>query len=261
MDLEKISQTICQTARKAGEAIMAIYAEPDKIDVQHKSDASPITRADQASNTIICADLEAMTPRFPIISEENKAIPYATRQHFEYCWMVDPLDGTKEFIKRNGEFTVNIALIHHHRPLLSVVYVPETGELFRAIRGQGAFMQNAAGEEQALRAASFRPEDTALKIVCSRSHLNADTQAFVERYTLPELVARGSSLKFTSIARGQAHLYPRLAPTMEWDTAAAELVLEEAGGKVLVHATGQPMQYNKADLLNPYFVAEGVRLS
>jgi 3'(2'), 5'-bisphosphate nucleotidase len=167
---------------------------------------------------------------------------------------VDPLDGTKEFINRNGEFTVNIALLENGRPVLGVVYAPCLDELYWAASEEGAFVVNN-NMQKPIEAASFYPSDSGLNIVCSRSHLTRETEDFIARYDQPNLVSKGSSLKFLLLAKGDAHVYPRIAPTMEWDTAAAQIILEEAGGCVLHFETGMPLSYNKADLKNPPFVA------
>ncbi len=256
INYQQLLTALFPVAKAAGAAIMEIYEKSEGLEIERKADNSPLTIADRASNTVICEALEQLEPRFPIISEENKAIPYAERKGFNYAWMVDPLDGTKEFIKRNGEFTVNIALIHQQMPVLGVVYVPATKELFYAAKGLGAF-QEKDGKTSPLHAPTFSKTDQGLGVVCSRSHLNEATQGFIDELVAPEKVAVGSSLKFLIIAKAQAHLYPRLAPTMEWDTAAAQIVLEEAGGKVYQSENGNPLQYNKENLLNPYFVATG----
>jgi 3'(2'), 5'-bisphosphate nucleotidase len=256
MDLLPIASEVRQIARKAGEVIIDIYRHDKNIQIVHKSDDSPLTAADRAANQVICEGLERLAPRFPIISEENKAIPYEQRREYTCFWLVDPLDGTKEFIKRNGEFTVNIALVRHDRPVLGVVYAPDLDELYWAVAGRGAF-QEVDGRNQALRAARFRLDQTGLRVVCSRSHLNEDTQRLVDRLESPEMVSRGSALKFLLLAKGEADLYPRLAPTMEWDTGAAQIILEEAGGKVLRADDRKPLSYNKESLLNPHFIAYG----
>ena len=256
MNLIPIAKAVSEIARRAGAAIMEIYENEADFQVEKKGDESPLTIADQRSNQLICEGLAALDVSFPIVSEENKEIPYEERKNFEYHWLVDPLDGTKEFIKRNGEFTVNIALIHEGRPVLGVVFVPATDELFWAVERAGAFRM-ANGEILQLNAAEFTLADEGLRIVTSRSHLNDATRAFVDRLQHPETVARGSSLKFTVIAQGAAHVYPRLGPTMEWDTGAAQIVLEEAGGKVIDEETGEPLRYNKENLRNPYFIAYG----
>ncbi|MBC6994196.1 3'(2'),5'-bisphosphate nucleotidase CysQ [Neolewinella lacunae] len=244
-------------ARRAGAAILEIY-ESEDFGVELKADDSPLTRADRAANGVIEAGLRALTFQAPIISEEGDNVTYATRSQFTRFWLVDPLDGTKEFIKRNGDFTVNIALVESGKPVLGVVYVPVTDELFYSAPGQGAWQVNgAAGEPVRIAAASFTLQDPNLRIVASRSHLNQETQDIIDRFDRPELVQRGSSLKIIELARGGAHVYPRLAPTMEWDTAAAHAILLEAGGRMVDEETGKDLRYNKPSLLNPYFIAYG----
>ncbi|MEM6380502.1 MAG: 3'(2'),5'-bisphosphate nucleotidase CysQ, partial [Bacteroidota bacterium] len=173
-----------------------------------------------------------------------------------YNWLVDPLDGTKEFIKRNGEFTVNIALVHNGKLEMGVVYAPVLEEMFWAVKGEGAFIEKD-GTQQLLKVESFNMTDVNLGVVCSRSHLNDATQAFVDQLNEPKLVATGSSLKFLILAKGEAHIYPRLAPTMEWDTGAAQMILEEAGGSVISEKSKEALLYNKENLLNPAFIAYG----
>jgi 3'(2'), 5'-bisphosphate nucleotidase len=242
-------------ARNAGAAILEVYNQDD-FGIMIKTDNSPLTKADNAANDVICAGLEELRELFPIISEENKDIPYESRRNYTTFWLVDPLDGTKEFIKRNGEFTVNIALISNGRPVFGVVYAPVPNTMYYAAEGSGAYVETAAGEKK-LEAATFSMKDSGLNIVCSRSHLNDETQAFIDNLTAPDTVSRGSSLKFLILATGEAHLYPRIAPTMEWDTGAAQCVLKEAGGKVVEYETGEPLMYNKKVLLNPFFLATG----
>ena len=248
-------EAVKEISVEAGRVIMEVYNDPLLFNVEYKADESPITLADKSSNEIICNRLKELTPDIPIISEENKEIPFQERKGYRYAWIVDPVDGTKEFINRNGDFTVNIALLHQGRPVLGVVYVPVTNELYWGIDGQGAFKSTDNGKAISLKAKSYRPNQKGLKIVCSRSHLNDATQAFIDGYDTPEKVSRGSSLKFLLLAEGEAHIYPRMAPTMEWDTAAADIILAEAGGRVLDGDTQKPLQYNKENLLNPYFVA------
>lgn len=255
-DLSPLIQPLLKIARKAGDAILEIYKNEEDFGIESKDDNSPLTRADKAANQVICDALENLDPAYPIISEENKAIPYSARKDFEYCWLVDPLDGTKEFIKRNGEFTVNIALLHKNKPVLGVVYAPVLDEMYWGIKGKGAFLKKGDNLQQ-LTIAPFRMDDEGLHIVSSRSHMNDATKAFVEKLNAPKLVSKGSSLKFLMIAKGEAAVYPRVAPTMEWDTGAAQIVLEEAGGKVLHYETGEPLTYNKENLLNPFFIAYG----
>ena len=259
MSLTDFLPPLHRIAREAGAVILDIYHAAEGIEIDRKADDSPLTQADRAANIVICKALVRDVHPYPIISEENKAIPYTERRNFDRVWMVDPLDGTKEFIKRNGEFTVNIALLEAGRPVLGVVYTPVTDELFWAVEGEGAFRQ-ADGKTERLSAATYAEVDKGLRLVCSRSHLNEATQAFVDDYTEPELVSKGSSLKFLLIAADQADIYPRLAPTMEWDTAAAQIILIEAGGEVVRAEDGTPLRYNKENLLNPHFIARGRRM-
>ncbi len=248
--------TLSDICRKAGDAIMAIYADEDNFDIEVKGDNSPLTRADKEANDIICAALKKMTPDVPIISEENKEVPYAIRKTYTDNWLVDPVDGTKEFIKRNGEFTVNIALVRNGEPVMGFVYQPVGSVLYYGVKGWGSYKE-VNGVTTKIMAAEFKMKDSGLGVVCSRSHLNDETQAFLDALDSPETVAKGSSLKFLVLAEGNAHLYPRLAPTMEWDTGAAQVVLTEAGGSVIDHETKEPLKYNKENLLNPYFIGYG----
>jgi len=254
--LDKLIKDINKIAIQAGEAILKVYDASGDIEYSKKDDNSPLTKADGAANAVICAGLELLDTVYPILSEENREIPYEERKDFDRFWVVDPLDGTKEFIKRNGEFTVNIALVENGMAILGVVYTPVTEELFYAVKGSGAYRSHK-GEETKLSVNKFSKMDAGLRLVCSRSHLNEETQAFVDQYTTPDLVSKGSSLKFMILAMGQADIYPRLAPTMEWDTCAAQIILEEAGGQVINNETKQPVNYNKENLLNPHFIAMG----
>lgn len=254
MNYSDLTKDLIEIARQAGAAILDIYNNESDFGVESKADESPLTVADRAANTVICQGLEKLAVQYPIISEENKLVEYEQRKGYEHFWLVDPLDGTKEFIKRNGEFTVNIALIHNQVTVMGVVYAPVLDEMFWAIKGEGAFMEKDGTVTQ-LQAPQFKLSDSGLKLVCSRSHLNADTEQFVAGFDSPDLVSKGSSLKFLILAKGEAHIYPRLAPTMEWDTGAAQIVLEEAGGSVINNDTKEPLLYNKEILRNPYFVA------
>jgi 3'(2'), 5'-bisphosphate nucleotidase len=246
---------VSRIAQKAAEAILVVY-ESEDFGVEGKADMSPLTKADQAANEIIIAGLKKLAVQFPIISEENKEIPYAERKDFDTFWLVDPLDGTKEFIKRNGEFTVNIALIHHGEVILGVVQVPVTGDLYYAAKGQGAWCQTG-NLSRRLSTTKYTNQQPGLRLVCSRSHMNQETTDFVAHYNQPELVSKGSSLKFMLIAAAEAEIYPRLGPTMEWDTAAAQIVVEEAGGRVVRYPENTPLRYNKEVLLNPSFIVYG----
>jgi 3'(2'), 5'-bisphosphate nucleotidase len=248
--------SLIEISKMAGKAIMEVYESKEGFDVHLKSDESPLTVADQRANDIIVRELKLLFPGTPIISEENKQLDYSQRQSFTQYWVVDPLDGTKEFIKRNGEFTVNIALCEGNLPIAGVVYLPVTQEIYYACKGQGAF-KGPYDSRQQLSAPEFSIKDEGLTVVVSRSHLSEATEDFLSALTHPQTLATGSSLKFLKIAEGSAHLYPRLGPTMEWDTAAAQIVLEEAGGSVTNTDNGAALEYNKKDLLNPYFLAAG----
>ncbi len=256
MEKIKLAEAVIKIARQAGQAILGIYDNVDEMQVEIKEDQSPLTIADKVSNDIIYSGLVQLPNERPIISEETKQMSYEERKDYASFWLVDPLDGTKEFLKRNGEFTVNIALVEGQRPVLGVVYAPVIDELYWAVKGEGAYMEED-GKNRPIQAADFSMADPGLKVVCSRSHLNEETQTFIDQLQEPELVAKGSSLKFLIVAKGEAHLYPRLAPTSEWDTGAAQIIVEEAGGKVISQETGRPLEYNKGILLNPHFVAYG----
>jgi len=253
--IKELIHALIPVSQEAGSAILEIYNSADK-GIEQKKDSSPLTRADIASNTIICHALESLSPDIPIISEENDDLPYSERSQWDYCWIVDPLDGTKEFIKHNDEFTTNIGLVYNHEVIAGVVYIPVFDEMYYAIKGEGAF-KIVNNKTEKINSEEFNRSDTGLKVICSRSHLNEKTKAFINTLSEPELISKGSSLKFLSIAQGDAHIYPRMAPTMEWDTCAAQIILEEAGGSVCINDNPtQAVQYNKEDLLNPYFIAK-----
>ncbi|RMG59045.1 MAG: 3'(2'),5'-bisphosphate nucleotidase [Bacteroidetes bacterium] len=247
--------TLTAIARAAGEEILAIYHDEARFQVvDMKANDSPLTLADRAAHRLIAERLQAVTPEIPILSEEGRDIPYAERAAWPRFWMVDPLDGTKEFVKRNGEFTVNIALIEAGAPVMGCVHVPVTGVTYVAARGEGAWVQRGEAAPEAIQVATFSPQAKGLRIVASRSHMSPEVEAYIQQFDAPETVSMGSSLKLVLIAEGKADVYPRLAPTMEWDTAAAQIVVEEAGGQVLQHDTQTPLRYNKENLLNPWFV-------
>jgi len=240
-------------AKRAGEAIMAVY-EHD-FEVQHKQDSSPLTQADLVAHDIIESSLATLIPELPVLSEESAAIPFSTRRQWGSYWLVDPLDGTREFIKRNGEFTVNIALIENHRPVMGVVYAPVLELLYFAAAGQGAFKQSDNMPPQAIHARKY--DAARVTVAGSRSHAGEELRRFLDHMGPHVLISMGSSLKICLVAEGQADVYPRLGLTSEWDTAAAQCVLEEAGGR-LVDMNGVPFCYNtKESLLNPYFFAAG----
>lgn len=240
-------------AREAGAAILSIYAR--NFAVQEKSDKSPLTEADEAAHSIIARRLAGLIPDLPVLSEE--AVGDFSGPDANGCyWLVDPLDGTKEFIKRNGEFTVNIALIERGRPVLGVVFAPALGVCYSAAEGIGAFKQSDASGRQPISAAEHR-EGTPWRVVGSRSHAGDSLGDFLRQLGEHELVPMGSSLKFCLVAEGRADLYPRLGPTSLWDTAAAQCVVEQAGGKV-VRLSGEPLDYaNVSATLNPFFVVYG----
>jgi 3'(2'), 5'-bisphosphate nucleotidase len=241
-------------AHDAGERIMAIYSR--EIEVSHKDDASPLTQADLAAHRHIAAGLAALTPEIPLLSEEGADTPFETRRRWARYWLVDPLDGTKEFIKRNGEFTVNIALIEGDRPILGVVHAPALSETYAAAEGLGA-SRLRDGQRQPLRTRAW-PSQPA--VLASRSHADARTDALLAKLPPHALTSKGSSLKFCLVAAGEADLYPRLGPTSEWDTAAAQCVVEQAGGAVLRWPDLVPLPYNRKDsLLNPEFLVVGDR--
>ena len=256
MDLRNLYSPLLSIAELASKAIIDIYDDPERFNVQIKDDASPLTAADQASNDIICAGLQDIDQSIPIISEENRQIPFEERSAYNYCWMVDPLDGTKEFVKRNGEFTINIALIENGRVVLGLMHIPVTGESYFASKGDAAHKAHK-GEREVINCRKFDNQASGLGMVCSRSHPSEATRNYVEKYQDPILVPRGSALKFSVIAQGDADIYPRLGPTMEWDTAAAQIILECAGGQVLDFESRKPLRYNKENLLNPNFIAFG----
>ena len=243
--------SVIQLAEEAGRAILGVYNGP--IDVTVKADASPLTQADQLAHRVIESALEQLTPQWPVVSEESDERHKALRLNSSCYWLIDPLDGTKEFIRRNGEFTVNIALIQAGRVRFGVVHVPVSGVSYWGGAGIGAWRKEG-GEVQAIQVQSAQVGDS-LKVVGSRSHSNDETLAYLARLPAYELIEVGSSLKFCLIAEGVAHLYPRLGPTCEWDTAAAQAVLEGAGGRVET-LDGAPLGYSKPDILNPYFIAK-----
>lgn len=237
----------------AGKVILEIYNSAD-FGVEMKSDDSPLTKADLAAHKVIVTGLYDITPEIPVLSEESADIPYSERKNWDKYWLVDPLDGTKEFIKRNGEFTVNIALIEDGKPVVSVVYVPVQDISYSAAKGYGAFKKADGNREQIH---IHKPARNIPVVVGSRSHMSEDVKKYLQKLGSHEMTSMGSSLKFCLVAEGKADLYPRLGLTSEWDTAAAQCVVEQAGGSV-VTLDNLPLQYNtKESLLNPYFMVYG----
>jgi 3'(2'), 5'-bisphosphate nucleotidase len=248
-------QWVIDLARHAGDAILDVYGT--NFDVEAKADESPLTRADMASHNIIAAGLARLDPHTPVISEEGGLPDFRERGQWPRYWLIDPLDGTKEFIKRNGEFTVNIALIDTHAPVFGVVHVPVTGVTYVGEPGRGAWRQRGDQPPEPISVSSDTPARA--RVVGSRSHQSAAVADWLARIGDYDIVAMGSSLKFCVVAEGGADVYPRLGPTSEWDTAAAQAVVEAAGGSV-VTLDGEPLAYNrKADILNPHFMVIGSR--
>ena len=264
-----------QAAVDAGKAILDVYQSD--FHVEYKADESPLTLADKKAHDIISKQLAMFD--IPLLSEEGKTIPYATRKEWETLWIVDPLDGTKEFVKRNGEFTVNIALVSAGRPVLGVVFAPVREMLYFALQGLGAYKMDKAdaiiamcahlsnttpsGDDLTKHSTPLPLEQTGhapYTIVGSRSHATEALEDFVDQkrreFGTVDFIPAGSSLKLCLVAEGRADIYPRLAPTMEWDTAAGHAVVECAGARIYNHFSGKPIHYNKEDLLNPWFIVE-----
>lgn len=257
----ELIDALTEAAFKGGEEILKIYNSD--FSVEHKEDNTPLTQADKNAHQQIVKYLN-QTP-YPILSEEGRDIPYNERKDWEYLWMVDPLDGTKEFIKRNGEFTVNIALIHQQKSILGVIYVPVKDEMYLGIQGIGSFKVNQYSQKQDKYSALLLEENALPKtyqrpytIVGSRSHMSDETRAFMNQKQKEkgkvEVMAVGSSLKLCMVAEGLADDYPRFAPTMEWDTAAGQAIVEAMGGKVINWKTKEPLRYNCENLLNDWFL-------
>jgi len=250
IDKEDLMQLLLPIARVAGDAIMAVYSRGTP-EVHLKEDDSPVTEADLAAHLVLTSQLKSLLSECPVVSEEDAGSLVHRRSHGRF-WLIDPLDGSKEFIARNGEFTVNIALIEDGRCLLGVVYAPAMDALYWGGAGLGAF-RCMGGQTVAVKVAASN-SGKAFRVVASKSHLNVATRSLIERLGVVSLVKAGSSLKFCRVAEGEADIYPRLAPTCEWDTAAAQAVLEGAGG-VVSDLKGMPLLYGKPNVLNPSFIA------
>ncbi|GAB2497857.1 3'(2'),5'-bisphosphate nucleotidase CysQ [Pseudoxanthomonas sangjuensis] len=250
-------EAVIAIAHEAAAAIMAVYAQT--FEVESKADDTPLTRADMAAHHIIAEGLQRLTPDWPVLSEEASDIPWSVRAEWPTYWLVDPLDGTREFVKRNGEFTVNIALVEENQPVFGVVVAPVTGTAWHAMQGRDAFRRD--GDSDTL-LRTRRPARPPLRVAASRSHRDARTDALLERIAAwsgdaAETLALGSSLKFCRIAEGALDVYPRFGPTSEWDTAAAQCILESAGGALLA-PDGRSFRYNRREsLLNGDFIALG----
>lgn len=255
-DLAGLARQVLDIAVRAGREILDVYAR-GAVAATAKADDSPLTEADLRAHRLIDSALRALDPAIPVLSEESAGAAWQERSRWSRYWLVDPLDGTKEFLSRNGEFTVNIALIERHAPVLGVVHVPVSGSSYWGLPGHGAWRVDAGAAPREIRVQ--RPPPATLRVVGSRSHRGDSLDAVLARLGPHELVACGSSLKFCMVAEGAADFYPRLGPTSEWDTAAAHAVVEGAGGAV-VTLDGRPLAYNrKAELLNPHFLVYGDR--
>lgn len=267
-------------ALEAGRAILEVY-ETD-FSVEYKSDKSPLTRADMKSHSIIKQYLTEDEDSFPLLSEEGRDIPFEERKQWENLWIIDPLDGTKEFVKRNGEFTVNIALVKKTRPVAGAIYSPVLDKLYFSGEDIGAYLVEQAysrftaftgpkdeffkglhGIAEKLPGKNQQKDSETLYVVASRSHYSGETETFVNslknKYKQIKLISAGSSLKMCLVAEGKAHLYPRFAPTSEWDTAAGQAIVEAAGGKVIHHNSDKALVYNKENLLNPWFIVSTLK--
>ena len=270
---EELLLASVSAALDAGRAIMEVYTDPAAdFQVETKADNSPLTIADKKSNAVITGHLSPMG--IPVLSEESRVMPYEQRREWRRLWVVDPLDGTKEFIKRNGEFTVNIALVEDGSPVMGVIYVPVLRELYWGLAGNGAGKVTGCGTDSAFASLDeLKAQSSALPCfersgavvaVASRSHLNEETEAFISglarRFGNVETASKGSSLKFCLVAEGAADVYPRFAPTMEWDTAAGQAIAEAAGCRVELADCSAPLAYNKENLLNPWFVVYNPKL-
>lgn len=252
-DLKELLDPVIQVAYQAGKVIMEVYDAG--FSVEHKSDHTPVTEADVAANNTIVSRLKELTPHLPILTEEDKPTPFTERKMWPRYWLIDPLDGTREFIKRNGEFTVNIALIDGDESVMGVVYAPVIGVLYYAAKGQGAFKQESTNAPKAIHVNDKCSGKTI--VACGRSHPTAEIKAFLANLGDYEIIRVGSALKSCLVAEGKADLYARLGPTSEWDTAAAQCVVEEAGGAI-TNTRMQRLCYNtKENLLNPHFFVAG----
>jgi 3'(2'), 5'-bisphosphate nucleotidase len=262
--MNNLIKTAIDASISAGKAILEVY-NSDNFEVELKSDNSPLTLADRTAHNVITGYLEKTG--IPILSEEGRGIPFDERKNWKQFWLVDPLDGTKEFVKRNGEFTVNIALIEKGKPIMGVIYVPVTDVLFVGEQHEGAYRVNNASEydsqEERLHAARILPidrKDETYRVVASRSHMSPETERYIDKlrqeHNKVEIVSKGSSLKLCLVAEGEADIYPRFGPTSEWDTAAGHAIVLASGGKVvLAEDETKELTYNKENILNPYFIA------
>jgi 3'(2'), 5'-bisphosphate nucleotidase len=254
--MKLLLQQIIQLAEQAGEAILEVYQRDiTEQGIQAKADDSPLTAADLAAQQIICERLQQLTPDIPLLSEEAAATPWSERQYWDRFWLIDPVDGTKEFIKRNGEFTVNIALIERGKAVLGVIHAPVLQKTYAALKGEGALVQEQ-GEQYRIHVSRPIPGE-AIRVVGSRSHPSPELADYVQQFAEHDIVAVGSSLKFCLVAEGSAHVYPRFGPTMMWDTGAGHIIAEEAGASVQFTGLGDAV-YHRDELLNPNFIVSAL---
>lgn len=251
MDHKRLLEIAIQAAEEACVRILEVYNSND-FQAELKGDNSPLTLADKRAHQVISNYL--LKTDLPILSEEGKHTPFAERKNWNLFWMVDPLDGTKEFLKRNDDFTVNIALIENQKPVMGVVALPVTGEVFYASMGGGAFVKRKGSVMKLSSRPQFDNSKPGARVVASRSHMSEETEHYIKQLLEPTLVSKGSSLKFMLLAEGLADVYPRFAPTMEWDTAAAHAIVNEVGLSVFQKGSEAQLLYNKEDLLNPHFI-------
>ena len=261
--ISELTQLAIKAALEASKDVLAIY-QSDDFEIESKEDDSPLTKADKAAHKIISSIL--LESKIPILSEEGKSIPYKTRKNWNKLWIVDPIDGTKEFIKRNGEFTVNIALVENKMPVIGVVLAPASGVIYFSEKNVGSFKSMVNFDifnlENILSKAQLLPTNNKIEtftVLVSRSHLSKETKAFVEnlreKHGKIKFISKGSSLKLCLVAEGKANCYPRFAPTMEWDIASGQAILNALGGEVIHAETKKPLIYNKENLKNPSFIA------
>lgn len=246
-------KTLCE---KASEAILEVYHSED-FEVEKKKDSSPVTIADKRSDAILNEGLNRLTPDIPVMSEESIQLPYEERKKWKKFWCVDPLDGTREFVKKNDQFAICIALVEDGRPILGMIYEVVPGDCYYASKSNGAYLEKKDGTKKKLECSSFDWGEENLTILCSLSHRNNETEEFIDNFPNHHRTRLGAALKFCMIARGEAQLYPRLGPTCEWDTAAGDILLHEAGGQIVRFEDKKPLIYNKENILSPHFVAMG----
>ncbi|MDQ7015302.1 MAG: 3'(2'),5'-bisphosphate nucleotidase CysQ [Gammaproteobacteria bacterium] len=255
LPLAALCQASIRIAKQAGEVILEVYNSSRSLQIEHKDDETPVTNADYAAHHLIVAELEKLLPAFPVLSEESIHVSFLERSRWQTYWLVDPLDGTREFIKRSDQFSVNIALIHNHQPILGVIYVPVFEHLYYAHQNAGAWRQNSSDSAFPIQTRELNLNNVTL--ASSSNPGGPRQQNYIAALPPHSIIPMGSSIKSCLVAEGAADLYPRLGPTSEWDTAAAQCIVEEAGGQI-THLNLKPLRYNtKASLLNPHFLVFG----